>query len=771
MGNDRSKPTRKWNGNNHGKRPEEPTYVTLPYDFIPFAVPHNREFPYECTESGSNLPKHNDLSGLSGCIEYEIRPHSDLAIEVRKKWNSDDFFISGSSIRGKVRANAEILSAGYPEFINRTEMLFRDISDKRYQNRLLGTVNSAIGIERSIQVGFLKKKGNEFYVIPASKLGDKFFLSIKEHRLMQMNVHGEKFSTIFKWDNKRVNDFNKKQEEIEQKTKEIKQLREQLKERLNSVQRRIDHIFTRDFALNRKMREIRKRGLQPIKEELFSQLTKIQPMNSTQIEMEKLRNLYRLYVERWGLKAELNLMYQQAHENGYFFPYQRGVYFKPTENGGIEKISFNHSKDLTEKGYLFNSTNASSKRSHYFVLGPAENAEAIVVPQSVINAYNQNLDKFRLTDTQKNDKVKAFYNIFDEYEKLSEIFTKSRNNGTDTKDGLIVFFQSEKREIKSIGRTPYFKIPHRGQLGALIGIQDKRKVDYTNALFGFIPDGQNPESESDYPPAYKSRIRFSPLDIQGKVQFRKVDNLLLMTPSATASGMYLRQPSGEKLTYEDDNIELNGYKYYHVLPQPILPKIKDEKLKNMVSTREAISCDGISFRGKLFFRNLSEAELGLLLLSLDWREVLASSKYGQLTEKYRDTADKAYELIGGAKPYGFGKVQVGIKHVRLDTNGTDFDSLIMNPTKTSMNPVAYIEKFIDAMNEPEESGGTFYFERVHFERYLQSKTEQTLVSGDGTEQNPQHVTWESVIEEIAKERTTGKGGGYPKRWRLKSPIR
>ncbi|MFD3270328.1 hypothetical protein ACE3MS_09370 [Paenibacillus dendritiformis] len=118
-------------------------------------------------------------------------------------------------------------------------------------------------------------------------------------------------------------------------------------------------------------------------------------------------------------------------------------------------------------------------------------------------------------------------------------------------------------------------------------------------------------------------------------------------------------------------------------------------------------------------------------------------------------------------------MQIGIKHVRLDTNGTDFDSLIMNPTKTSVNRVAYIEKFIDAMNEPEESGGTSYFGRVHFERYVQSKSENNLVSGkgDGTEQNPKHVTWESVIEEIAKERTTGKGGGYPKRWQLKSPNR
>lgn len=578
MGNDRSKPTRKWNGNNHGKRPEEPTYVTLPYDFIPFAVPHNREFPYECTESGSNLPKHNDLSGLSGCIEYEIRPHSDLAIEVRKKWNSDDFFISGSSIRGKVRANAEILSAGYPEFINRTEMLYRDISDKRYQNRLLGTVNSKIGIERSIQVGFLKKKGGDFYVTPAQKIGDKYFTSIKEHRLMQMGLSRKNFSTIYNWEYK-YNEFV-------------------------DLQSKID-----SYQKGRRRRE---------------------------------------------LQREMDSKYRKLKTNPGFFPYQRCIFYESTGNR-VSKIAVNPNKNITNKGYLFNSTKASSKRSHYIVAEPVKDAKQFEVPQSVINAYNENLKKFRVTDREKDDRIKAFYNIFNGYDELIEASAKA-DNESDIKEGLIVFFQGKGQKIESIGRTPYFKIPYANQLSKLIGSREKTEIDYADALFGFIPDRQNQESkESDYPIAYKSRIRFSPLDIQGKVQFRKVENLLLMTPSATASGMYLRQPSGEKLTYEDDNIELNGYKYYHVLPEPIVPKIKDEKLKNMVSTREAISCDGISFRGKLFFRNLSEAELGLLLLSLDWREVLASSKYGQLTEKYPDTADKAYELIGGAKPYALAR--------------------------------------------------------------------------------------------------------------------
>lgn len=772
MWKDKGKPYRKGNGFPSGQQTKKQTYVKLPYDFIPFAEPEHREFPYECTESGGNLPKHNDLSGLSGCIEYEIRPHSDLAIEVRKKWNSDDFFISGSAIRGKVRANAEILSAGYPEFIDRTEMVYRDFTDKlkdHYRTRLLGTTDGKIGIERTIQVGFLKKKNNQFYVTPASKLenksGDKYFLSIKEHRLMQMNVYGEKFSTIYDWNNKRVYDFNKKQDEIEQKTRKIKQMREQLKETLKPVQQDLDDTFMEKFTLNKKMRErIKNNGISKVKEQLFSQLKKIQPKNADGDEIEKLNNLYRVYVDRWELKIGMHFMYLRSPRNQRFSPYQREVYFKATANGGIEKLACNHSKEITKKGYLFNSSNASSKRSHYFVLAPAENAKSILVPPTVINAYNQNLDKFRITDAGKQDMVKAFYNIFNEYEKLTEMFAQI--NEGDIKDGIIVFYQCDEKEVKSIGRTPYFKIPYKKQLGALIGFQDKNKVDYANALFGFIPDGQ--DQNNDYPIAYKSRIQFSPLDIHGQVQFRKVENLLLMTPSATASGMYLRQTSEEKLTYEDENIKLNGYKHYHVLLEPIEPRSENKKPKNIVSTRKVVSSGDVRLTGKINFRNLSEVELGLLLLSLNWKEVLASSKYGQYTEEYRDFADKAYELIGGAKPYGFGKMQIDIKHVQLERIDADFDALIMNPRDTSENGLAYIEQFIDAMNGKGTCGKT-YFDKVHFKNYVNSKVEESMVTGgDGTKQSPKHVNWDNAADEIAKDSNNGKGGGYPKSWRLKT---
>ncbi len=43
------------------------------------------------------------------------------------------------------------------------------------------------------------------------------------------------------------------------------------------------------------------------------------------------------------------------------------------------------------KGYVFNSTNAHSKRSHYFIKYPVAGAKMLRVPDAVINGYNRNL--------------------------------------------------------------------------------------------------------------------------------------------------------------------------------------------------------------------------------------------------------------------------------------------------------------------------------------------------------------------------------------------
>lgn len=783
------------NDNRRKDSSKQAVFVTLPYDFIPFAEAGERCYPYQYSEQGSNLPKHNDDQGLSGTIEYEIEPCSDLAIEVRDKFTGGTF-MSGSSIRGKIRSNLEILSAAYPQFVNRTQMLYRDVSNPKYVRRLTtndgervhGFLNDSdgsekkpavmtrnLGIERTIQVGFLRKKGDRFYVTPAQMFGDKYFVSIKEYRLKQMKLAGKGFSTIYLWKNEDLENIGKIESRILEKTEQIKQQRLRLKEKLVHIQSDMDEVFTKRFALNKIMRKIRNHNdINRIKAELLEALKEDIPAHYfSDMELKQLHEIYQLYADRWGLKVTLNLQLNshcrdKSKANRKFVPYQRGVYFKRSGSNGIAHISTNFSEETTEKGYLFNSSNASSKRSHYFVLGPnTERDDLYYVPDAVINGYNRNLDKFHgsheneagtSSDHSKNKSLKPFYDIFNHFDKIV-----ASSETCDTEDGLIVFFHTAwnpekgQMEIRGIGRTPYFKIPHRNQLDDLIGAKERNRFDFAEALFGFVPDNQDKENEAGI--AYKSRLRFSPVDIHGEIETEIVKDFVLMSPSASASAMYLQQDGGKIKTYEDDNVKLNGYKYYHVLTESIKPKPKDNKYKNIIQHLKVIKANGIRCTGKIDFRNLSEEELGLLLLSVDWREMLASRHYRQWTSAYQDQAENAYELIGSAKSYGLGKVKIKIKGLWLEKKGNDLESLICNPMEPSAEHARYVDKFIAKM------GGESYFQKDYFKRYIQSKMEKSFNrSNQGRRQDPKHIHWETMEEELKK--SGSKGGGYPTDWRL-----
>ena len=70
------------------------------------------------------------------------------------------------------------------------------------------------------------------------------------------------------------------------------------------------------------------------------------------------------------------------------------------------------------------------------------------------------------------------------------------------------------------------------------------------------------------------------------------------------------------------------------------------KLKNLACRGEF---DGIILQGKIYFHNLSEAELGLLLLSVEVKQLRECEKYREIISEYTARLEKTYELLGGAK--------------------------------------------------------------------------------------------------------------------------
>lgn len=701
------------NNKNHNNRNKNNTNgykdsvreVILPYDFVPFVKKDKCEYPYtikrdlpdkNTSSKEKPLPKHNsmDKENLSGVLSYKITPQSDLAIEVREKMDGKKF-ISGSIIRGKIRSNMEILGACYPEFIDKSPLLYRDITDSKYKNRLMGEIESTdvtkkkgdnkkkdVDIESLIKVGFLQKIGNEYYVTPAKKRENKNFLSIKEHRLRQMGVgtSGKEFSYIYEWN------------ENLYKYEDDKSM----------------------FYNDKNKREKRKKS-----------------------------------------KRELDQLYKGLKQNNMFKPYQKEIRFRSDGRYKIEEITFNLKNDTFEKGFLYNSTNASSKRSHYIILEPMEDKkDQYHVPQDVINGYELYLKKLRLPNNcDKNSK--QFYDIFGGYTSLANT----------CKEGLIVFYKlnKEKKEIKNIGRTPYFKIEYKNQLEDIINSQvgeyDKEKVDYVNALFGFIWN-ENEKGKTNL--SYKSRLRFTPTDIIEKntINEDRVDNFLLMTPYASACGMYLDQTNSvnnKVITYEDDKdkIKLNGYKYYHVLEKENKPNSKED-MESMLSSKKVLKPNGFIMKGKIYFNNLTRKELGLLLLSVDWTLLRNSKNYKAKVKDY--DMEKAYELIGGAKPYGYGKVNIQVEEVEIEKKANDFESLVIQPMKKVEQWDSYIDEFIKSMDKN-------YFDNIQFYRYAQSKMEKSFIYSKSSG-GDLILNWNNAGK-IIKEENDNEGGGYPKEWCLK----
>lgn len=758
-----------YNPNNRGVEKLEPPKL-LPYDFIPF--PDKWEYPYEeyfgqkGRENLNELPKHDKITGLCGSIDYRMDAQTDLAMDFRKI-DDTNYQVSGSTMRGKIRSNLEILSASYPVFIDRVVLSYRDIAgnmSKQYMKKLKG--GSDGDIARNINVGFLKKEGNSFYIEPAAQIGSLNFKSVFEDELVE-SIGLVAFSNLFNWNAKGKSEIKKKRtivneltQKIENTKRKYKAMDEKSKERIifEEISKQRDNIFKTEAKFTRRFKKYkvdnenkRNQAINTLCKDIEFKLKKI---NLKGLDLSDFHNNY---VKRIGLKAEIYIDYMFMYKNDRFQPYQKEIKYGKNKFGSFEVRKPNaelkeQNEEVFQKGYLYNSTNASSKKSHYLIAKTCE-MEDIEISQALVFSYNESLKNFKVSQARENDAknkgqiekyqetIKAFYDIFDNYDDLLRA----------NPEGPIVFYRLDEGGLKDISRTPYLRVSYEHQIENLINSKsdnlskDTLSIDYARALFGYVANDFYYEYGTDKIneiQSYKSRLRFLPLEIKTteKDALNRVDNFTLLSPLPSACGMYLDQTNTVKVkTYEDADIELNGYKYY---------KMTENNMKPDVNASESYKCSKIaldknkikSIKGSISFENLTEEELGLLILSLDINQ-LKNKEWIQL----RDT--EYFDSIGGAKPYGYGCVRINIDKINLkstELNPQDIEYWIDKKETDSF------EKYIAAAFEkkviPEE---TLSF-------YLTSKQKKKIDSS---------INWENLSSKI-KIIKKNNGAGYPKEWIL-----
>lgn len=308
------------------------------------------------------------------------------------------------------------------------------------------------------------------------------------------------------------------------------------------------------------------------------------------------------YGDKWQKQWKKHIKEIQNKSPKPYYMKESKVGFNTTEQGGLTGLS-----DLTENtaytGILLCSGFVQGKMAHYVIHDCGDQASEIKVPTESIRAYEDDLEWKKQKD--------EFYKI-------------PQKIGTENKKP--VFYVEGEKGIY-FGMTPYLRILHKNNVHA--GIPENLEINginYADAIFGFSKEDNK----------YKSRVFCEDAAAVEEIKIDEVQQLILGEPKASCYPEYLCQPQEGKLVSYSDDFTIRGIKQYWLQDKTQKSQVN---AKNNVSTYFRPLHEGVVFSGKIHYKNLQADELGLLLYAL------------YITEG-------AYQNIGMAKPYGYGKLKL-----------------------------------------------------------------------------------------------------------------
>lgn len=587
------------NGNKGGEREIKNSYASAPYNFIPFPekVVYRHvieEKPVEgkekddtevilkdLGENGQDI-SHNSFKKdkKTGYITYRIEVKTPTFIGD----GDGNFFeidgtpmIPGSTVRGKIRSTAEILSCAYPEFVRDDKLWYREMMNKgilkdAYEDFIKG--NQERNIKKVVKAGYISCIGNKQYkIIPAKKDKNGYsYRDIKEGDLRKIKQNEDNKNLLqrinFMYENKNGTDLD-----LWNKINELKDEKKPINKKIAELEKRIDKLSSEE-------------------------ITQLKELKSQRDKRQK--NIEDILGENENLSFKPYFL-QVAYDNRYM----------------IKDINKKATSDLC--GILMNSYNLHVKQNHYLIFEKDRDSRSLIIGNDIVNRFN----------TSVKYQQKKIYGQFQ--------LPKS------WEEKPVFYVLDDDDNVASFGFTPYLKIPY--EKSVCEGIKTKKgeenfKIDYVQGLFGFTNLSFEKNSIS-----YKGRVRFTNARLVNNIGFNEEINKSLIGPKISSFQLYLNQPNNKNNVatkiYSDD-FELRGQKFYW-LKDKADRRDSGGVNKKLCSQLTPIKEKAI-FQGKIYFENLSDDELGLILMAIKPFET-------------------AKDNIGQGKPYGFGQVEFSILEV------------------------------------------------------------------------------------------------------------
>ncbi|WXR61426.1 TIGR03986 family CRISPR-associated RAMP protein [Peptostreptococcaceae bacterium AGR-M142] len=581
------------NKNQNNNQNSNDNYACSPYNFIPF--PKNYIYRYNSLD---DIPNHNNRLGLnnnedtnnqankkfksidktekneellSGVIDYSIRCHTPLFISDGNEDNpnfftiNDEYVIPGSTLRGKIRTNTEILSNSYPEFVENQKLWFRGLADKSkkvrndYQNLLKNNSknNEITEITNFVKAGYLiKNESNKYEIIQAfgykDKNGNEHSFRLVKETYLKKKIKDRKYKNIFMFrddtpwgeindikQNKRMKNFEKQRE-------------------IGGILRRYQNVSYMPYFVDVNYSVDYKNKLSDIKIKDNNQKDYGILMNSS--SMGSKQNHYLIYKpndskERLEIDDKIidsfltNVLYQQKNKNCYM-----PMNYDKNNQVNLRELNQNIKVPV-----------------FYKVEKDKQNNNKEIVKAIGFTPYMKLPFKNDVLEGIKDELI-------------------DNKNKIDYSNAIYGFTNKEfTKDNKSTGQEEHYSKSYKGRV-------------------------------------YFENARIIRTHKNNRLKTTKHDKIL-SNPKITSFQLYLTQDYNDinRLSiYNDDNFELRGYKFYWLKDNIYTAdRHLDQRSKNNTKIQTRINAldnkqnnRNLEFESKIHFSNLTKDELGLLLYSI-----------------------------------------------------------------------------------------------------------------------------------------------------------